>query len=276
MRRQSTLDQHSPQHLSNFLQAYLPSKLPSTSSLSTSFVRSIGRSTSTLSLPLSPIPEPQSLPSAADFDGDRSSTPGSCRNLIDRSTTSSPHSIQLGPRLIRDAHAVLTLEESPSSGPSERTPRSSSGPAVDLSAREARGALIRIGGHLASALATYALVTPFILDRSLQAASASDHGLTYALMIGVCLPSVILAWQSAASDGFWVPSVTLAPSEAATVDENDLSENRVYANEAPDSRASLEQIPSVCVEVGIQPDGVDSSPTRRGSFGAFARLKLLC
>lgn len=239
-----------------------------TSSPSTSFVHSIGRSTSTLSLPLSPVPEPQSRPSTGDFFGARSPTPGSCRHLIDRSTTSSPHSIQLGPRLNREAHEVLTLEESPLSGPAEPSPGSSSAPAVELSAREARGALLRIGGHLVSALASYALVAPFILDRSVQAASVSFHGLDFALIIGVCLPSGILAWQCGASDGFWVPSVTPTPSEVATVDEIDPSDYTVDADEEFQSQESSGRVHEDCAEIGIQPDGVISSPTRRGSFGA--------
>jgi hypothetical protein len=266
VRRQSTSDQHSQQHSSSFLQTYHPN----TSSLSTSFVRSIGRSTSTLNLPLSPVPEPQSRLSTADFFA-RSPTPGSCHNLIDRSTTSSPpHSIQLGPRLNWAAHEVLTLDESPSAGPAERSPSSSSSPAVELSAREARGALIRIGGHLVSALASYAMVAPFILDRGLQAASTSSHGLVYSLIIGVCLPSAILAWQCAASDGFWVPSATPmpTPSEVATFDENDSSHSIVDADEGFETRSSSGRFHGDCVEIGIQPDGVISSPTRRGSFGS--------
>lgn len=268
VRRQSTSDQHSQQHSSSFLQTYHPN----TSSLSTSFVRSIGRSTSTLSLPVSPNPEPQSLPSAADFFA-RSPTPGSCYNLIDRSSTSSPpHSIQLGPRLNREAHEVLTVEESPSAGPAERSPSSSSAPAVELSAREARGALIRIGGHLVSALASYALIAPFILDRCLQSTSGlrPHNSVDYVLVIGVCLPSAILAWQCAASDSFWVPSATPmpTPSEVATVDENDSSHSIVNADEGPENRASSGRCHGDCVEIGIQPDGVISSPTRRGSFGA--------
>lgn len=266
VRRQSTSDQHSQQRSSSFSHVYHSN----TSSLSSSFLRSIGTSTSTLSLPLSPNPEPPSLPSAADFFA-RAPTPGSCHKLIDRSTTSSPaHSIQLGPRLNREAHEVLTLEESPSSCPAEPSPRSSSAPAVELSAREARGALIRIGGHLASALASYALVAPFILDRCLQSASGPGRRdrVEYALVIGVCLPSAILAWQCAASDGFWVPSVTSTPSEVATVDRNDPSEYTVDAEEGSESRAASRQAHRQFIEIAMQPDGVDSSPTRRGSFGA--------
>ena len=265
VRRQSSSDQHSQGQSSSFSQTYHPD----TSNLSTSLVHSIGRSTSTLSLPLSPVPEPQSRLSTAEFFT-RSPIPGSCHNLIDRSTTSSPpHSIiQLGPRLNREAHEVLTLEESPLSGPAEPSPRSSSAPAVELSACEARGALIRIGGHLVSALASYALVAPFTLDRCLQAGSASYHGLVYALIIGVCLPSGILAWQCAASDGFWVPSVTPTPSEVATVDEIDPSDYTVNAHEGFQSQEPSGRVHGDCAEIGIQPDGVISSPTRRGSFGA--------
>ncbi|KWU46622.1 hypothetical protein RHOSPDRAFT_31437 [Rhodotorula sp. JG-1b] len=264
VRRQSSSDQHSQGQSSSFSQT----SHPDTSSLSTSLVHSIGRSTSTLSLPLSPVPEPQSRLSTAEFFA-RSPIPGSCHNLIDRSTTSlPPHSIiQLGPRLNREAHEVLTLEESPLSGPAEPSPRSSSAPAVELSAREARGALIRIGGHLVSALASYALVAPFTLDRCLQAGSASSHELVYALFIGVCLPSGILAWQSAASDGFWVPSVTPTPSEVATVDEIDPSDYTVNAHEGFQSQEPSWRVHGDCAEIGIQPDGVMSSPTRRGSFG---------
>ncbi|GAA5980640.1 hypothetical protein JCM10908_001718 [Rhodotorula pacifica] len=274
---------------------------PNMSSLSTSFVRSIGCSSPSPAdwAAYAISPEPHSLyRHSSEFA--RSPTPGSSRFLLDRSTTSSPYSLQLGPILTRGSLEGLSFADGlrdpvraqddqacrpipsanmhqvgasgvqhASSGQSFPDTGQQSSTPVELSAQEARGALIRIGGHLVSALTAYAFTGPFIFSRALKPASSKPAVAAYSMIIGVCFSSAILAWQCAASEGFWFrshQSVALNSSNAIVAGGEEQQHVIVDMEERSESRATTVRTYQDSV-VGIRPDGVDSSPTPKGSLG---------
>lgn len=275
---------------------------PDMSTLSASFVRSIGRSTDSLARDASPTSDSHALPSTSPFrlssETDRysrSPTPGSLRYLLDRSTTSSPYSLQLGPRVGGEDHEVITLGRSAGAdddaasiasfasrvstrGPGalklqqawegQNRPGSGHAPHVGLSEQEARGALIRVGGHLVGAIISYALVAPFVFSRSLEGGSLRLPAADYGLICGIALPSTILAWQCAASQGIWFRSASSATARAASPAPTDMTTDHVVVDmeERPESQASTIRSYKDCV-VGIETDGADVASTRRGSLG---------
>ncbi|BGP21637.1 hypothetical protein JCM10295v2_000512 [Rhodotorula toruloides] len=311
------------------------------SGLSTSFVNSIGRSSSTINLPTQPKNAPSifegkaSTPSRASAeDGDfdyrhdfRSPTPGSTYGLIDQSASalSGRSTPQLGPRLhiYEDAREILDYDKADSQTTTSRRSMSSiasrastylspgglvagsavrnavkvqeawggqtppgtgHSPAVELSSKEARGALIRIGGHLASCLLGYAFVAPFVISRLVHPSGSVPLVASLLLVIGVCQPGVILAWQCWSSEGFWfrrqqppIPksSSALALEKLEVVVENEKGDFRVESR-ASTVRTYKDSLP------GIVPDGVDCNPTQRGKLGraismleAHPKLQLL-
>lgn len=83
-------------------------------------------------------------------------------------------------------------------------PGSGSSP-IQLSQKEARSALIRLGGHLISALLSFSFISPFLFTNFIDK-SASSSSLTIPsilLIIGICQPSIVLAIQSYLSEGAW-------------------------------------------------------------------------
>ncbi|GAA5834288.1 hypothetical protein JCM9279_004270 [Rhodotorula babjevae] len=308
----------------------LPAFRHNFSGLSTSFVHSIGRSTSTLDALEA---RPSFAPSRAsteglDFDHARdfrSPTPGSAHVLLfDRSATATPASYlsgrrtpQLGPRLpafedereviadgaggssrtesvrsrvslgsitsrassylapsalvgnVGGAHARHALMKEAWGG--QTPPGTGHSPKVELSSREARGALVRIGGHLLCSILSYALVSPFVFRRLVRPSSAAPLVTSILFILGVCLGTVVLAWQCWASEGFWfrrpsppvLTSSTAAPFEGVTVESTRPSAD-MY--ERSQSRASTPKSWRTGPP-GISPDGEDCAPTPRGTIG---------
>ncbi|BGP44772.1 hypothetical protein JCM10450v2_000586 [Rhodotorula kratochvilovae] len=149
-------------------------------------------------------------------------------------------------------------------------------PKVELSSREARGALVRIGGHLLCSLLSYALVSPFVFTRLLRPSASAPLTTSILLVLGVCQPGVILAWQCWASEGFWfrrpappvLTSSTALPFEkleGVTVDARN-GDAEAGMRERSHSRASTYKTWR-SVPPGIQPDGADCAPTPRGTIG---------
>ncbi|BGP28827.1 hypothetical protein JCM10296v2_000563 [Rhodotorula toruloides] len=307
---------------------YFPTFHNNFSGLSTSFVNSIGRSSSTVNLPPHPDKAPSlfegkaSTPSRASTeDGDfdyrhdfRSPTPGSTYGLLDRSASalSGRSTPQLGPRLhiYEDAHEILEFDQDKADSQTTTSRRSISSiasrastllspggfvagsavrnavkvqeawggqtppgtghsPAVELSSKEARGALVRIGGHLASCLLGYAFVSPFVISRLVHPSASVPLVASILLVIGVCQPGVILAWQCWSSEGFWfrrphppIPTSTssLALEKLEVVVENEKGDFRAESR-ASTVRTYKDSLP------GIVPDGVDCNPTQRSKLG---------
>ncbi|GAA5917571.1 hypothetical protein JCM8208_003909 [Rhodotorula glutinis] len=310
----------------------LPAFRHNFSGLSTSFVHSIGRSTSTLDaldarpsiVPSCTSTEDLHFDHARDF---RSPTPGSAHLLLfDRSATATPasylsgrHTPQLGPRLpafedereiiagegggdgsTRRSESVrsrvslgsLTSRASTYLAPSalvvgggaagrnalmkeawggQTPPGTGHAPKVELSSREARGALVRIGGHLICSLLSYALVSPFVFRRLVRPSATAPLTTSILLILGVCQGAVILAWQCWASEGFWfrrpsppvLTSSTAAPFEGVVV-ESARPSGDMY--ERSQSRASTLKSWRT-VPPGISLDGEDCAPTPRGTIG---------
>ncbi|GAA5995022.1 uncharacterized protein JCM10292_004492 [Rhodotorula paludigena] len=334
--------------LSRFAQQQATSHLPYSttlpnfrhnfSGLSTSFVNSIGRSASSLSLPsqgdILPFTSDSrpavvyaaSRASTEELDFDqlrefRSPTPGSAHLLLDRSTTSTPASFlsgrltpRLGPRLpgVEPDHDVIEVEgdrfgiarsrasfSSITSRAStylapggfvggaqvrnallkeawgaQTPPGTGHSPPVELSSNEARGALVRIGGHLVCSLLTYALVSPFVFSRLLHPGWTPPLATTVLLVLGVCQPSLILAWQCWASEGFWFrrpapPVLTSSSALAIEQLEGVYVECHAEAEEKAqrsESRASTARTWRTSLP-GISPDGEDCSSTQRSKIG---------
>ncbi|BGP12749.1 hypothetical protein JCM10213v2_000666 [Rhodosporidiobolus nylandii] len=237
----------------------------------------------------------------------RSPTPGSSRGLLDRSAASTPSGLvpssSFTPNgLENEPHEVLSVDEARQGGggrgsrtslssltsrastylapggfignsavrnalsnsmvreawAGQDPPGSGHTPKVELSQREARGAL--------------ALISPFAFLRLLRPNSAAPLVTSILLVLGVCQPGLVLAWQSAASEGFWFanpkPLVLTSSSALAfekfdevqivqpgTVDEHGRSQSR-----ASTVRTWKDSLP------GIQPEAEDVS-TPKGRFG---------
>ncbi|POY71383.1 hypothetical protein BMF94_5695 [Rhodotorula taiwanensis] len=262
----------------------LQSFWPNTSSLSTSFVRTIGRTSSSSASPSSRL----SFVSRPSLEADpfaRSPTPASTRHLLDRSASSSPQSLQLGTWNDRGRHDILTFEEidagkvpgqkvrhstesnaSPHPTASSVTrsapePAFRHSPQVELSASEAFGALVRVGGHLATATTSYALSITFVAYGSIG--SSPSAGASYLLILGLCLPSLFLAWQTAASEGIW-------PSSSRTGSRSNADNASVDMRERSASRASTVGTykESSCVDTVCTPQAAAlASASRTHDFG---------
>ncbi|GAA5832130.1 hypothetical protein JCM11251_004250 [Rhodosporidiobolus azoricus] len=148
-------------------------------------------------------------------------------------------------------------------------------PRVELSQKESKGAMIRLGGHLVSSLFGYAFISPFVYFRLIRPADTTPLALALLLAIGVCHPGVILAYQCGESEGFWFKTAkppVLTSSSAVAFEQFEgvqIEGNRsLAAEEVPDrsqSRASTvhgwkDEMP------GIKPDGADCS-TQRSRVG---------
>ncbi|GAA5976878.1 hypothetical protein JCM11641_000898 [Rhodosporidiobolus odoratus] len=157
-------------------------------------------------------------------------------------------------------------------------------PKAQLSQREAKGAMVRIGGHLCCCLLSYALVSPFVFLRLLRPASPVPLLSAILLVIGVCQPGLVLAWQSAASEGFWfrTPRPPVPTSSSARAFEKLEGLEGVTATRGrAKSRASTVRTWKDSLP-GIRPDGEDCTPSQRSRVGralsmldAHPRLQVL-
>ncbi|CEQ39014.1 SPOSA6832_00497 [Sporobolomyces salmonicolor] len=234
----------------------------------------------------------------------RSPTPGSTHGLLDRSTKSALLSCSTEKPRSSGEHEVLSFEgvSRPSIGESitsrastylapggfignsvvrqaiirdawgdQSPPGTGHSPKVELSDREARGAMVRIGGHLFGSLLGYALISPFAFLRLLHPSSTAPLIASIFLSIGVCQPGVILAWQCWASEGFWfrrpIPPVLTSSSalafeqfEGVEVVGNDEMRER-SASRASTARTWKDSLP------GIRPEGEDCAETDRSRVG---------
>ncbi|GAA5870187.1 hypothetical protein JCM1840_001586 [Sporobolomyces johnsonii] len=300
---------------------------PKFSDLSTNFVNAIGRSSSSVNLPISHTVIPFAsdsrsavsyAPSRPSCDGDeveefdfqrefRSPTPGSTHGLLDRSTTSvldSNLSRSTAKPRTSEEHEVLSFEgvSRPSIGESitsrastylapggfignsavrqaiirdawgdQSPPGTGHSPKVELSDREARGAIVRIGGHLFGSLLGYALISPFAFLRLLHPSSNAPLIASILLSIGVCQPGVVLAWQCWASEGFWFrrPTPPVLTSSSALAFEQFEGVEVVGNDEMRErsaSRASTARVWTASLP-GIRPDGEDCAETHRSRVG---------
>ncbi|GAA6036933.1 hypothetical protein JCM8097_006361 [Rhodosporidiobolus ruineniae] len=155
-------------------------------------------------------------------------------------------------------------------------------PKVELSQREARAALIRIGGHLASCLLGYALISPFVFTRLAHPAASAPLALSILLVLGVCQPGLVLAAQSWTSEGFWYrsPKPPVLTSSSALAFEQFQGVQVIDNKAEPEmqersySRASTMRTWKTSVP-GIQPENEDCSPTVKGRVGrALSMIQL--
>ncbi|GAA5908213.1 uncharacterized protein JCM6883_004310 [Sporobolomyces salmoneus] len=148
----------------------------------------------------------------------------------------------------------------------QQPPGTGHAPKVELSQKEAKGAIVRLGGHLFSSLLGYALVSPFICLRIAKPSSSSNSLLvSFLLVIGVCQPSLVLAYQCWTSEGFWFRQAqppVLTSSTANEFDRVEVVSKRDLAQRA-ESRASTwkDSLP------GIRPDGEDCDADRKSRIG---------
>ncbi|GAA5850186.1 hypothetical protein JCM8547_001035 [Rhodosporidiobolus lusitaniae] len=144
---------------------------------------------------------------------------------------------------------------------------------VELSSNEARGALIRIGGHLACNLLGYGLVSPFVFIRLLDPSSTAPLVTAVLLVLGVCQPGFVLAAQAWTSEGFWfrTPSVSVPTSSSAraleqveVVPVDGCAETEPASrsqSRASSARTWKDSLP------GIKPEGEDCAPVEKGRVG---------
>ncbi|GAA6025471.1 hypothetical protein JCM10207_000781 [Rhodosporidiobolus poonsookiae] len=269
-----------------------------------------------------------SRPSTEDLDYDprtdfRSPTPGSAHRLLERSATSTPsglaHSIHFSEA--DEPHEVLSeTAESRRVSLSSFTSRASTylqpggfignsvvrqalvqeawgtqtppgsghSPKVELSQREARGAMVRIGGHLACALLGYALTSPFAFSRLLRPSSTAPLATSILLVLGVCQPGFILAWQCWASEGFWyrTPDPPVLTSTSALAFEKfegvQIDDQRTVTDVQDRSQCRASTVKTLKSFPGIPREGEDCAPVQHSRFGralsmleAHPRLQVL-
>ncbi|KAK4702028.1 DNA repair/transcription protein MET18/MMS19, partial [Phenoliferia sp. Uapishka_3] len=154
-------------------------------------------------------------------------------------------------------------------GDRSESPMPGSGsPKVELSQKEARGAVIRIGGHLLCSLFGYALAAPFVILQIVKPSSAPPLATSLLLVASVCQPGLILAIQTGMSESFFFtsdkPPVLTSSSAAAleTANNGEMTERSV-------SRASSGQLGgrSLDLRPGISRTSVDCDGTPRGRIG---------
>ncbi|GAA5838325.1 hypothetical protein JCM5353_006850 [Sporobolomyces roseus] len=245
------------------------------------------------------------IPHQRDF---RSPTPGSLHGLLDRSTATTPVS-NLSQSTKRrpedDVEEVLedrgrhSIGESVASRAStylaaggfvggsavrqaiireawrdQDPPGTGHSPKVELSDRETRGAMVRLGGHLASSLLGYALISPLICLRIANSTSSVPLIASVLLVIGVCQPPIVLAYQCWMSEGFWYHRSTRSIKEIEVI-TTDKTRDRSA------SRASTIETWKSSVP-GIPVDGRDIASNIRGRMGralsvlsAHPKLQLL-
>ncbi|SCZ90801.1 BZ3500_MvSof-1268-A1-R1_Chr1-3g02264 [Microbotryum saponariae] len=154
-------------------------------------------------------------------------------------------------------------------------PGSGHGPTVELSRKEARGALVRIGGHLAGCLVGFAFIAPFLFARILRPDALPPLLSSMLLVVGISQPGIILAAQCALSEGFWfkhpIPPVLTSSSAA------DLERSHARDDDNPSMRERASSFASSCRYAtsastlpGIPTDGEDVE-TPKGTLGKSSR-----
>ncbi|KAI5479176.1 hypothetical protein MNV49_004037 [Pseudohyphozyma bogoriensis] len=146
----------------------------------------------------------------------------------------------------------------------------SGGPKVVLSKREGRGAMIRIGGHLAGCLFGYALACPYLFMRLKSPGTEPPLFASVLLAAAVTQPAVVLAIQCWLSEGFWFshePPPVLTSSSASVLEAShhatiDMEEEPQSAGSGfrPLSKRS-DSMP------GMATSGIDIEPSQKGRVG---------
>lgn len=114
---------------------------------------------------------------------------------------------------------------------------------VQLSQKEARSALVRLGGHLISAVLSFSFISPFLFKKFINQSNSSVTVPSVLLIIGICLPSLILAIQSCLSEGVWF-KLNLPPVLNSTSASQVETQNRPSISTYRSSRRS-EVVPRV-------------------------------
>ncbi|GAA5870084.1 hypothetical protein JCM16303_001890 [Sporobolomyces ruberrimus] len=237
-----------------------------------------------------------------EYGGDsRSPTPGSTRGLLDRSTattpapnfshsTSKPQNLDDGPAEVLHNSPRQSIGESIASRAStylaaggfvgnssvrqaiikeawkdQDPPGTGHAPKVELSEKEARGAIVRLGGHLASSILGFALVSPLVCLRIAGPTAEAPLLVSFLLVVGVCQPSLVLSYQCWKSEGFWFrrpPSPI--PTSSSTFDFVGLeivSQGEVKGRTARRTSNWRDSLP------GIRTDGEDCVSVSRSRLG---------
>ncbi|GAA6058714.1 hypothetical protein JCM10212_003402 [Sporobolomyces blumeae] len=222
--------------------------------------------------------------SSADDDPRRSSVAG--ESIGSRASTYLAAGGFIGNSAVRNAIIREAWRD-------QEPPGSGHGPRVELSEKEARGALVRLGGHLASSVLGFALIAPYVFLRLAHATRTPSLVAAILLILGVCQPAVLLAYQSWASEGFWyrrpIPPVPTSSSFSPSSTAMEYEQGQVgppTANEGDQARSSSRA--STMVRTwkdsipGIRPDGEDCDGTHRTRVGralsvlsAHPKLQLL-
>ncbi|GAA6021360.1 hypothetical protein JCM11491_004760 [Sporobolomyces phaffii] len=139
-------------------------------------------------------------------------------------------------------------------------------PKVELSDREARGAIIRLGGHLASTVLGFALVSPLVCLRATRSSmTAIPTVASYLFVAGVCQPSIVLAYQCWATEGFWFRKPSPPSVTSSSAIEFDGVET--VPTGAMESRSTSRTSTWKDCLPGIRPDGEDCDAKRKGRVG---------
>ncbi|GAA5988550.1 hypothetical protein JCM5350_004450 [Sporobolomyces pararoseus] len=136
---------------------------------------------------------------------------------------------------------------------------------VELSEKEARGAIIRLGGHLLSSLLGFTLVTPLVCLRISNSSSSIPLEVSFLLVLGVCQPSIVLAAQCWMSEGFWFRRST--PPGLTSSTSTDFESVKVVSQEEMNHRAASRASTWQDSLPGIRPDGEDCDAKRKSRIG---------
>ncbi|KAM0793201.1 hypothetical protein ACM66B_000671 [Microbotryomycetes sp. NB124-2] len=138
---------------------------------------------------------------------------------------------------------------------------------VELSSSEARGAILRLGGHLLSSILGFSLLLPLLVRRARQ---LTGNNLPYAvlLVLGVCQHSFVLTLQCWASDGFWYSAKQQAKSTGTPSEqERAVSPETILERPASAMSTYYAYSKSNVTLPGIDPSGTDCSTGTKSSFG---------
>ncbi|KAK4058074.1 hypothetical protein OIO90_000813 [Microbotryomycetes sp. JL221] len=150
---------------------------------------------------------------------------------------------------------------------------------VELSSSEARGAMLRLGGHLLSSVLLVAFVSPFIT--ALACRRKPSLVCAILLVFGICQPSLVLLLQCWASEGFWFSNETSPPLKSSAAADFADNETKVSCDKRGPSLEDVLNLPrstsamstyyayskSNTTLPGIDPHGLDCRPESKTSFG---------
>ena len=192
-----------------------------------------------------------------------------------RPSFTSCSSTSHAPALVGGAAVQRALAaEMRASGPRSTSSRSS----VELSHREARAAIIRIGGHFLSSLLSIALLAPFLARRIASPTGVPSLALSILFVVSVTLPAPVLALQVALVEGVW-PSPQPQPTESAMSSSTTLADDAMetikdtehqHEHARCDSCASASAASLVSIDtVGLA--GASSQDVETGTKSRFHR-----